>query len=122
CTIYARGGGYCGKHGGSVNKRFCLIDGCKKQAHANQKCVRHGGGRFCKVDGCTYHPRAGGFCLKHQTSSPPKSPPQHEVLDEDILECLLNVDGDSVTLSRSSTAMVIDPLEMTILESLLSGM
>ncbi|RLN49708.1 hypothetical protein BBJ28_00005033 [Nothophytophthora sp. Chile5] len=65
CEAHARGGGFCLQHGGFVVKRFCIVEGCSKQAHARQKCVRHGGGRRCKVDGCMQHARAGGLCNRH---------------------------------------------------------
>ncbi|TYZ67876.1 hypothetical protein PybrP1_000042 [[Pythium] brassicae (nom. inval.)] len=65
CDAHARGGGFCLQHGGFVVKRFCIVEGCSKQAHARQKCVRHGGGRRCKVDGCMQHARAGGLCNRH---------------------------------------------------------
>ncbi|OQS02371.1 hypothetical protein THRCLA_05245 [Thraustotheca clavata] len=124
CTIYARGGGFCGKHGGTVNKRFCLVEGCKKQAHANQKCVRHGGGRFCKADDCTFHSRAGGFCLKHRTtsSSEPAQTESNEVLDKAILECIINDEGDNEMLAQAAPDPDIDPLDMSIVESLLDKM
>lgn len=65
CDAHARGGGFCLQHGGFVVKRFCIVEGCSKQAHARQKCVRHGGGRRCKVDACMQHARAGGLCNRH---------------------------------------------------------
>lgn len=65
CEAHARGGGYCLQHGGFVVKRFCIVEGCSRQAHARQKCVRHGGGRRCKVDACMQHARAGGLCNRH---------------------------------------------------------
>ncbi|KAF0713923.1 Aste57867_4154 [Aphanomyces stellatus] len=39
------------------------MDGCPKLAHANHKCVAHGGGRYCKSPGCTLHARFMGLCL-----------------------------------------------------------
>ncbi|EQC30568.1 hypothetical protein SDRG_11626 [Saprolegnia diclina VS20] len=65
CSAYARGGDYCGDHGGLSLKRFCIVEDCLRQAHANRKCVRHGGGRFCKAPGCPQHSRHGGFCHRH---------------------------------------------------------
>ncbi|KAG6958329.1 hypothetical protein JG688_00010558 [Phytophthora aleatoria] len=38
CEAHARGGGFCLQHGGFVVKRFCIVEGCSKQAHARQKC------------------------------------------------------------------------------------
>ncbi|CAK4130661.1 unnamed protein product [Aphanomyces euteiches] len=53
-------------HGGSTVKRFCRIEGCQKQAHAKNLCVRHGGGRLCYFEGCQHHAREGGWCHKHR--------------------------------------------------------
>ncbi|KAF0699202.1 Aste57867_10213 [Aphanomyces stellatus] len=47
-------------------KRLCVVDGCAKQAHARQKCVRHGGGKLCRMDECSQHARANGLCYRHR--------------------------------------------------------
>ncbi|CAK4624841.1 hypothetical protein LEN26_001929 [Aphanomyces euteiches] len=82
-------------------KRLCIVDGCSKQAHARQKCVRHGGGKLCKVDNCSQHARANGLCYRHRsvsdtpTASPePKSssisgPTSLDQIDDAMLDRLL---------------------------------
>ncbi|KAF4317113.1 hypothetical protein JM18_006483 [Phytophthora kernoviae] len=74
CEAHARGGGFCLQHGGFVVKRFCIVEGCSKQAHARQKCHaragglcnRHSHGHECRVDGCNKTAQhSGSICFRH---------------------------------------------------------
>ncbi|CAK4661452.1 hypothetical protein AeMF1_000408 [Aphanomyces euteiches] len=65
CYAPTRGRKFCPNHGGSIKKRMCIEPHCQKLAHANRKCVSHGGGRYCKVPGCQHHIRVRGLCRMH---------------------------------------------------------
>ncbi|KAF0684326.1 Aste57867_23692 [Aphanomyces stellatus] len=95
CNAHVSGGGFCPKHGGHTRKRLCTAHGCSKQAHANQKCVRHGGGRYCQASGCAFHARLGGFCHHHNQDLIPheldttKQLTPLDGIDVAILQCLV---------------------------------
>ncbi|KAF0684327.1 Aste57867_23693 [Aphanomyces stellatus] len=99
CNAYVSGRGFCAKHGGSTRKRMCMTPGCSKQAHANQKCVRHGGGRYCKAKGCSFHARTGGYCLHHNQDLAPYETQDMilplDTMDAAILLSLIEVDFTS---------------------------
>ncbi|KDO24860.1 hypothetical protein SPRG_09692 [Saprolegnia parasitica CBS 223.65] len=65
CSTYTRSGAFSLKHGGCSTRRYCIEPGCAKQAHARQRCVRHGGGRACKLDACEYLAKYSGYCRRH---------------------------------------------------------
>ncbi|OQR95298.1 hypothetical protein THRCLA_07982 [Thraustotheca clavata] len=92
CTNSVSGGDYCPEHGGLVTKRFCCVEGCKKQAHARKRCVRHGGGRICASYGCGHHARLGGFCLAHTEHASTKQNEETSMELEQVAEFLHTVD------------------------------
>ncbi|KAF0683732.1 Aste57867_24242 [Aphanomyces stellatus] len=109
CGAPACKGGFCLQHGGTPRKRFCTEFGCGKQAHANQKCVRHGGGRYCKANGCTFHARLAGYCLHHNQDLEPLKlgscvlGAPLDGVDVSILECLVlddSMEGNVVGLQE----------------------
>ncbi|KAF0712630.1 Aste57867_4766 [Aphanomyces stellatus] len=64
------GQSFCLTHGGhQAKKKFCIEVGCTKQVQANQRCLKHGGGRRCKEPGCFQHVRTAGLCRGHLTKS-----------------------------------------------------
>ncbi|KAF0691083.1 Aste57867_17621 [Aphanomyces stellatus] len=65
CTLNARLGSVCCKHGAGSLRKLCSHPNCTKQVHARDRCVRHGGGRQCRKDGCKNHARSGGYCRRH---------------------------------------------------------
>ncbi|KAF0738524.1 hypothetical protein Ae201684P_019323 [Aphanomyces euteiches] len=111
CQLNRRFGSYCSKHADATQKKQCETEGCKNQAHARGKCVRHGGGHLCKADGCHRHARLGGFCSRHSVYvtisrmqlGAPKAKPDH--LDLAILQDLVSdVSATSTTwLSESES-------------------
>ncbi|KAF0712626.1 Aste57867_4762 [Aphanomyces stellatus] len=66
----AQANGLCVTHGGlPPPKRYCVVNGCVKQAQARQRCIQHGGGRRCTVPGCVQHVRASGRCVRHHKAT-----------------------------------------------------
>ncbi|KAF0683731.1 Aste57867_24241 [Aphanomyces stellatus] len=109
-------GGLCLRHGGTTLKRYCDAPGYDNQAHANRKCVQHGGGRYCKTKGCSFHARLGSFCLHHNQDLEPldlgsfATQTPLDGVEVAILDCLVAVD-DSVEgpTVEMSTLWSIEP-------------
>ncbi|ETW09179.1 hypothetical protein H310_01605 [Aphanomyces invadans] len=63
CRSYARGGGYCTRHGGG---RKCSVPGCATSSQTGGYCRQHGGGSKCREPMCRQFARVGGRCLVHR--------------------------------------------------------
>ncbi|KAH9141090.1 hypothetical protein AeRB84_014720 [Aphanomyces euteiches] len=96
------------RYGGIAHKRYCSEPGCGKQAHANKKCIAHGGGRRCQVSGCTLLSRVGGYCQYHTVDPAMENT---ETIDQLILD--LVIDSTSCTLDWEGLGM--DLLALTSL-------
>ncbi|KAF0708621.1 hypothetical protein AaE_013136 [Aphanomyces astaci] len=101
CTAHARGNAFCLKHGGVAKRRTCEVDGCVKLAHANHKCVAHGGGRYCKSPGCSFHARFAGLCLQCNSDLTPLDLRNHVMLPlDDVDFSILQVLAKEFTSKR----------------------
>ncbi|EQC25926.1 hypothetical protein SDRG_16225 [Saprolegnia diclina VS20] len=72
CDANARAMGFCSRHAVHSTKKPCVEPNCVNFAHANQRCVRHGGGRKCKLMHCSTVARIAGFCQRHAKLLQPK--------------------------------------------------
>ena len=73
CTIVAKNGGVCVKHGAKVKR--CSEEGCPNQAVKEGICKRHGAKvRLCNKEGCKNQAQKGGVCIRHGAKvKPPKN-------------------------------------------------
>ncbi|ETV88599.1 hypothetical protein H257_00149 [Aphanomyces astaci] len=76
CRSYARGGGYCTRHGGG---RKCSVPGCTTSSQTGGYCRQHGGGSKCREPTCRQFARVGGRCLIHRDSHEDESSSVGEV-------------------------------------------
>ena len=66
CSILAKNGGVCKKHGAKV--KLCTSEGCSNFAVKGGLCFRHGAKRKtkrCSYEGCTNNAKNGGLCFRH---------------------------------------------------------
>ncbi|OQR90779.1 hypothetical protein THRCLA_09208 [Thraustotheca clavata] len=111
-TVY--GGAFCSEHGGQDSKRFCIVQGCNRQARTQRRCVRHGGGRKCGIADCHHHARVSGFCHSHcRPLSIDVNEGRKGSIDDTVLPISWSSDSDSsspslLPLSPRSWNFVLD--------------
>lgn len=46
-------------------RKLCVVEDCKSQARAFNRCKRHGGSKRCSQPGCTKSVQSRGLCIRH---------------------------------------------------------
>lgn len=46
-------------------RKLCIVEDCKSQARAFNRCKRHGGSKRCSQPGCTKSVQSRGLCIRH---------------------------------------------------------